>query len=423
MAELSVLDGLFKEVYADKIENLVPEASHLTKAIPFERATQQGRKYVQPVLVSSVGGFTVGDNAQAFSLNASSGFVCIDAEITSPGLVLRQKIPYGQLAKSDSDKGSFINATRLTVQSMMEAMTKRNEINYLYGDSGIGTVSANDTYVSGADITVSVDADTWAAGIWSGSESSTVVQMYDTTAAANVDDGAGNDTFTVKAVDIDNKKLTLTAKNSTLAAALNTAVTTNSHVCVIYYQGTKGVESKGIQSICQTSGTLFGIDNTTYSLFKGNDVSIATGDLTVKKLLKAFNSAIGRGLSEESTIYLNPETWIGLASTLEDVRRLDASYKPSKTEDGTEAIEIHTSAGLSKIVPHLYVKANDVFIVPTKRLLRTGASDITFNLEGMDGRFFRQLENEAGFELRCYSSQSIFTAHPAKCTYAKIATT
>jgi hypothetical protein len=177
----------------------------------------------------------------------------------------------------------------------------------------------------------------------------------------------------------------------------------------------------GLQAICQTSGTLFGIDNTTYSLFKGNDVSIASGDLTVKKLLKAFNSAIGRGLAEESTIYLNPETWIGLASTLEDVRRLDASYKPSKTEDGTEAIEIHTSAGLSKIVPHLYVKANDVFIVPTKKLLRTGASDITFTLDGMDGRFFRQLENAAGFELRCFSSQSIFTAHPAKCTYAKIA--
>ena len=422
MAELSVLDGLFKEVYADKIENLVPEASHLTKAVPFEKAAQQGQEYVQPVLVSSVGGFTVGDNTQAYTLNASSGFVCKDAKITSSGLVLRQSIPYGQLAKSTSDKGSFINATRLTVQNMMESMTKRNEINYLYGESGIGTVSANDTYVSGADITVSIDADTWAAGIWSGSESSTTIQLYDTTAAANVDDGSGNDTFVVKAVDIENKKLTLTAANSTLAAALNTAVTTNSHSCVIYFQGTKGVEAMGLQAICQTSGTLFGINNTTYSLFKGNDVSITAGDLTVKKLLRAFNSAIGRGLSEETTIYLNPETWVGLASTLEDVRRLDASYKPSRTEEGTEAIEIHTSAGISKIVPHLYVKANDVFILPTKRLLRTGASDITFTLDGMDGRFFRQLENAAGFELRCFSSQSMFTAHPAKCTYAKIAT-
>lgn len=419
MAELSVLDGLFKEVYADDIKNLVPESSHITKAVKFEKATQQGRKYVQPVIVSSVGGFTVGANNQAYTLNKSAGMVTADAEISSPGLVLRQSIPYGQLAQSTSDKGSFINATRLTVEVMMEAMTKRNEINFLYGDSGIGTTSANDTYVSGSDITVSIDSESWAAGIWAGSETSTSIEFYDQTAAAIVDDGSGNSDFVVKSVDVDNKKVTVTAHNATLAAALNTAITTNSHVCDIFYLGTKGVESLGLQAICQKSGTLFNIDNSIYSLFKGNDVAIAT-PLTISKLLSSFSSAIGRGLEEETTIYLNPVTWLTLATNLESIRRVDASYKPSKTEDGTEAIEIYTSAGASKIVPHLFVKEGDVFILPLKRLLRTGASDVTFNLEGMEGKFFRQLENEAGFELRCFSSQSIFTAHPAKCTYAKI---
>lgn len=419
MAELSVLDGLFKEVYADEIENLVPESSHITKAVSFKKATQQGRKFVQPVIVSSVGGFTVGSNSQAYTLNASAGMVTADAEISSPGLVLRQAIPYGQLAQSTSDKGAFINATRLTVEVMIEAITKRNEINFLYGDSGIGSTSANDTYVSGSDITISIDAGSWAAGIWSGSESSTTVQLYDTTAAANVNDGAGNDTFVVKSVDIDNKKVTLTAANATLAAAVNTAITTNSHTCVIYYVGTKGVESLGLQAICEKSGTLFNIDNSVYSLFKGNDVSIAT-PLTISKLLAAFSSAIGRGLSEETTIYLNPKTWLTLATDLQSIRKIDASYKPSKLEDGTEALELYTSAGVSKIVPHLFVKEADVFILPLKRLVRTGASDVTFTLDGMEGKFFRQLENQAGFELRCFSSQSIFTAHPAKCTYAKI---
>ena len=162
------------------------------------------------------------------------------------------------------------------------------------------------------------------------------------------------------------------------------------------------------------------------ALFKGNDITIPyvsasdSGILTVAKLLKAFNSAIGRGLEEETTIYVNPETWLGLVATLEDIRRVDASYKASKSEQGVEAVEIYTSAGVSKIVPHLFVKKADVFILPEKRLLRTGASDITFTLDGMEGKFFRQLENRAGFELRCFSSQAIFTAHPAKCTYGKI---
>ena len=428
MAELSTLDGLFKEVYADKIENLVPESSHLTKKVPFEKATQQGRKFVQPVIVSQVGGFTVGDNSQAYTLNESAGMVTADAEITTPSLVLRQSIPYGQLAQSTSDKGAFINATRLTVEVMMEAMTKRNEINYLYGQVGIGE-SDTSTYSSGADIDVTITDDSWSAGIWSGGEGSTSVQFYDHTGSLVAN--STNSLFVVKSIDIDNKVITFTAgsADSTLASNLDTAISNAklaSSTCKVFFYGTKSVEAKGLQSICQTSGTLFNIDNSTYSLFKGNDITIPyvnasdSGILTVAKLLKAFNSAIGRGLEEETTIYVNPETWLGLVATLEDIRRVDASYKASKSEQGVEAVEIYTSAGVSKIVPHLFVKKADVFILPEKRLLRTGASDITFTLDGMEGKFFRQLENRAGFELRCFSSQAIFTAHPAKCTYGKI---
>lgn len=418
MAELSTLDGLFKEVYADKIENLVPESSHLTKKVPFEKAAQQGRKYVQPVIVSSVGGFTVGANNQAYTLNASAGMVTADAEITSPSLVLRQAIPYGQLAQSTSDKGAFVNATRLTVEAMIEAMTKRNEINFLYGDSGIGSTSA-DTYSSGSDIELTIDSGSWSAGIWAGSEGSTSVELYDTTAAAIVDDGSGNSSCVVKSVDTDNKKIVVTCYNATLAAAIHAAITTNSHTCTIFFLGTKGVEPIGLQSICQKSGTLFNIDNSTYSLFKGNDAS-TSGPLTLSILLNLFNKAISKGLAEETTIYLNPKAWLTLATNLQSIRQIDYSYKTAKIDNGSESIDIYTSAGKSSIVPHLFVKEADVFILPEKRLLRTGASDVTFTLDGMEGKFFRQLENQAGFELRCFSSQAIFTAHPAKCTYAKI---
>lgn len=425
MSELSRLDGLFKEVYGDDIKNLVPESSHLTKAVGFKESTQQGKKFVQPVIVSSVGGFTVGDNSQAYTLNDSAGMVTLDAEIVSPSVVLRQAIPYGQLAQSTSDKGSFANATRLTVEVMIEAMTKRNEINFLYGNSGIGETDTSSN-VDTTHTTVTISSDSWAAGIWSGSETSTSLNFYDHTGTL-VSSGA-DAVFLVDAVDVDNKALTISG-TATGIAALDTAIAAAklaSSVCSIFYVGTKGVESLGLKAICQETGTLFGIPTNTYSLFKGNDITIPyvsasdSGILTVTKLLGAFSSSIGRGLEEETTIYVNPETWLGLASTLEDVRRIDASYKPSKTQDGTEAIEIYTSAGVSKIVPHLFVKKADVFIVPLKRLLRTGASDVTFTLDGMEGKFFRQLENRAGFELRCFSSQSIFTAHPAKCTYAKV---
>lgn len=417
MAELSTLDGLFKEVYADKIENLIPESSHLTKKVPFEKSTQQGRKYVQPVIVSSVGGFTVGANNQAYTLNASAGMVTADAEITSPSLVLRQAIPYGQLAQSTSDKGAFVNATRLTVEAMIEAMTKRNEINFLYGGKSLGDFSPSST-ASGTSGVLKFVSGTWSAGIWAGGETSTSINLYDKSGTL-ISSGADS-VFVVSAVDVENQEVSITG-TSTGITALATAISAmgSSDVGTIRFAGTDSVEPIGLQAICQTSGTLFNINNSTYSLFKGNDVSVS-GPLTLSLLLGAFNNAIAKGLAEETTIYMNPKTWLNLAVNLQSIRHLDSSYKTSKIENGTESIDIYTSAGKSSIVPHLFVKEADVFIVPEKRLLRTGASDVTFTLDGMEGKFFRQLENQAGFELRCFSSQAIFTAHPAKCTYVKI---
>ena len=53
------LNGLFKQAYADQIENLIPEDSQLTRAIKFRgRDKMLGDKYNQPVIVRSEQGFT-----------------------------------------------------------------------------------------------------------------------------------------------------------------------------------------------------------------------------------------------------------------------------------------------------------------------------------------------------------------------------
>lgn len=45
MTSPAELTGLFKEVYGDSIENLIPEAAKLTKLIPFvQRDKESGNK-------------------------------------------------------------------------------------------------------------------------------------------------------------------------------------------------------------------------------------------------------------------------------------------------------------------------------------------------------------------------------------------
>lgn len=49
---VSTLNGLYKEVYSDKIKDLVPSAVKLINLVPFKMSEKQlGLKYNQPVLL------------------------------------------------------------------------------------------------------------------------------------------------------------------------------------------------------------------------------------------------------------------------------------------------------------------------------------------------------------------------------------
>lgn len=43
------IQGLFKNIYADQIQTLVPDAAALTKVIGFNQKQMTGRTYNQPV--------------------------------------------------------------------------------------------------------------------------------------------------------------------------------------------------------------------------------------------------------------------------------------------------------------------------------------------------------------------------------------
>ena len=44
------LNGLYKDVYSDSIENLIPEQKYLTKVFKFEEADQIGNQFVMPCI-------------------------------------------------------------------------------------------------------------------------------------------------------------------------------------------------------------------------------------------------------------------------------------------------------------------------------------------------------------------------------------
>jgi hypothetical protein len=94
------------------------------------------------------------------------------------------------------------------------------------------------------------------------------------------------------------------------------------------------------------------------------------------------------------------------------LREFDSSYKSDKMENGSKSLKFHSQNGMIEIVPSIYVKEAYAYIISTREFMRVGSTDVTFNLPGSQDKFFRELENAAGYELRAYTDQALFSMSP-----------
>lgn len=405
----SQLDGLFKEVYGDAVENLIPEHAILQKDVKFESGKKLGDSYHVPVVVTAEHGVTyAAHNAGAFAINTPIALTTKDAQVTGSQMLLASRMSYDAAMRAvEGGKSAFVSATDFLVKNMLNSMAQRAELAMLYGGVGLGK-SSSSSNVDSTHTVVTLTTASWAAGIWSGAENAQI-QFY-TAVPALVSSGADS-VFTIDSVDVDNRTLTLSG-TSTGITALDSAI--GSGTCDIYWYGAYGNEMSGLDKIITNTGTLFNISAATYNLWKGNSHTV-TGQLTFKKLLGALNKAVSRGLMENVKVYVNPLTWADLAGDLAALRTVDQSYSAAKIDQGSSRIVYHGINGLIEIVPHACVKEGECFAVPTSRMKRIGASDITFNMPGdPDNRIFIHLQSNAGFELRCYADFSLFVETPAK---------
>lgn len=416
--QFSSLNGWFKELYAADAEYPVPKASWMLKNIKFNKAeTGVGNNYHQPVYLSQEHGITTaGQDAGAFTLNAAVAGVMKDATIAGMQMVLRSRMDYETAARAANSKASFGSATELLVKNMMDSISKRLEIMFLYGRSGIGTVNASTV----ASTSFVVSAASWAPALWGGLEGAKIDVLV--AALTAYDNGGAASNLQIQSIAQSTRTVTLTA-----AASL----TINS---LVFFRGavTPGApatytEFMGLDAITTEATTLFGISAATYSLFRGNSAS-ASGPLTATNILNALLDSIGKGLNEDVVLICSNKAFQGLVNPLIDPKASAGSTNVqvgatklnrsagSVLEVGSSSAKILGSQGMIEVVPHLYCKDGEAFAFPKSALKRVGATDVTFNLPGRGDEFFLHVPDAAGFELRAYSNQALFTPTPAKLT-------
>ncbi|HMY90882.1 MAG TPA: hypothetical protein PLM85_09560 [Nitrosomonas sp.] len=416
---ITTLNGFHKQVYAPRVQELVPASNWIQKNIPFSEGTKIGKQYEMPVNLALEGGFThaaTGDGA--FSLNDSIAMTLQPALIDGYQIMLRSQLDYEAAAKAaNGDAKSFGLATKYLVGNMIRSMSKRMEIEFLYGQSGLGVIDSVNP--SGGTAAIVLTEASFADAIFAGSTN------YQFDVWNNADSGTSTQRNTNAAVvlasfDPDTRTLNVTG-NSTDMSALAPGD-------IIFYRGAKSgtspnvvyKEMAGINKILSTtSGSIFGISVSTYDLWRAIIQTAGSAQLTIGKVLIGSQKAVARGLDDETVLLVNPLTWANLASDLAALRYFDGSYKIEKGSNGVVAIEYYSQAGAIKIISHRFVKRGEAFQFPQKYAERIGAIDMSFTLPGANGsvpdQYWFPLQNNAGYELRLYSNQAIFHEMPATC--------
>jgi len=408
----ATLNSLWKEVYADNLENLIPDNSKLMKKYKFKSGKKLGEYFVQPVIVSRSHGFTRGRGNQ--TLNDAIVHETAQAQLNPFPIYLRESVPYDVAARMVESKASFAMHTKQVVQQMMESMYFRAELELLYGQSGIG-VAASSANIGATSTTTTISAASFAPGIWAGAENAKV--KFHLVSNGNLVSSGADAIFTVSTIDTDARTVVIvgtstgiTALDSALAAPCNISWADSSASAFC------DVENPGLQKILTNTGTLFNINAATYNLWKGNSFAVGGVDLTMKRALSGIAKAVGRGLNEDVDCFVSTKTFENLNSDQAALRRYN--MKTEKAENGSEAICYYGSNGKVEVQAHNLVKEGDAFAVPSKRVIRTGSTDITFKLPGRDeSDIFLHSPTQTHYELRCMAEQGIMLLTPARAVY------
>jgi len=388
---LDTLNGLFKQVYADQLQDLIPDGVKLLTMIDFSKRDSIGQAYNQPVVLGMEHGVTfAGPTEDAFTLQDAVAGQIKNAEVKSSQLLLKSLLGYASASRSaEGGAKAFKSATKFLVGNMLRSVTKKLEIEMLYGQVGYATLAA-----AASSVTIAIPASQWAPGIWAGAENMPI-DIRDSA-------GANSRLRTVTAVNFETRSITV---DSAVVIALDD---------VIYHKGAFGKQFAGIHKIITNTGLLFGINASEYSLWKGNTYNAGNAPLSFQKLQEAVAKAVEKGLDSDVKVIVNPDVWADLLTDQAALRMYDSSYSPAKMENGSKEIKFHGQNGMIEIVPSIYCKRGFAYVLSMDEWLRIGSTEVTFRRPGRGDEFFRDVENAAAYELRCYTDQCIFSHAPGK---------
>lgn len=399
----STLQGWFKDRYETNGRDIVPEFSDYGESIVFKKDEKLGEEYVFNVRVRRAHGMTWGgQTASAFALNDAVSGQTVPGREKGYQAVLREQVAYGVVSRATSSKEAFGDAFDEVVRDMRNAMSFYRELNLIYGGSDIGTITAGGFGAVGTANLV-ITQGTWAPGVFAQMEGAPI----DVYSAAGGTQRNTTGPLTITNVDFDTRTVSISG-----AAADINAILAND---VIIPFAADGNWFDGLIRLVPNTGLMHNINAATYGLWRGNTVNVLSTALNFAKVQRGAARVAFRGGMGKLTLRVSPFTWADLNNDTAALRRYAAKMR-TEADLGSEKLVFYSQTGEVEIKPHAMIKAGNALLTMDKYFARVGSADMTFRLPGVSGqqeRFFRELENNAGFELRQWWDQALVSFKPA----------
>lgn len=414
--DIAALNGLHKSVFGDRLEKAIPMFAKATKAISWDSDKEVGKEYKFPVILVSEGGISRSEPEDSgFDLQPAINGIIREASLKPYAHVGRAKIAYSAAfqagASNENSKKAYASATGVVIQNLMDSQAREIELDILgYGRDGIGEVAVN-----AANVITFTDAS-WAAGAWPGRlghklEFFSAQAETSTKRAGAGSDSLGTGYYTITAIDIANKQITL--DDSTNIVAGDHAYTRMMKSATLYKS------MVGLSQILGSTGTLFGIVGSTYELFTGNTYSVG-GNLSVPDVLAALAQIAPKGGEGEFQLWCSPLAYSVINSDMASLVQFDGN-KHGPYKMGSDSLMIKGSTGSVSISSHTMMKDGHAFLWQPKNYFRSGTTPPTLDRSKIQGgkgagagQYFTDSPDAASYVLRSWSSQFIGTAFPGR---------
>jgi hypothetical protein len=405
---------LLKRVYADKVEDLVPESDRLSKDVPFIAADKQpGQDYYQPVTLTREGGATFWNDGSVKILNQPLAALEQSASIRGCEIAVRAalsyKFIYSALKQLDGTRAgarAFVNATKDRFEKLTKGASYFREATLLYG-GGTGALAnlgvvLNTTGSATTNLIVQMAAKDYATALWSGSEG----VEFDIYSAAGVKRNAAGtgatSVFKLVSCDPTTYRVTYTSDAANVAAVVPTDQ--------IFFAGARTQDALGFVGAAQTqSGNLWGISTTTYGLWRPTVIPV-NGSMGFSAVAEAGAIVASVGFYGDYDLYVNAATFSDICN--DQTALVTHTTKSSgKVTIGFDDVMFKTQAGTVSLKVHPYIKRGIALGLPRDYCMRVGSTDLTHTMPGY-GKMFRELEGAAGVEMRLYTDQAPFCKNP-----------